>query len=194
MFFDTELALKQWLGQDNPAPPPPADYPFGVITIRNTVIRYVPDSLGIPETVIPENTGLVAFNSLPDEIDDHPWYDVGSGWVDSIDTEVIEDFIPPQPPVIPPPEPEDDIVIYTVTAEKTLARFVSGYNDAGKPIFMIYPKETAPAEDRDRFDTGDTVQVYPELIRGDGGGDYLEIVDPSVDATLYLLSSDGALS
>jgi len=194
MFFESAAKLKEWLGQDDTPIPPPADYPFGVITEVSTVLLDAPNTLADPLSVILENTGLAVFDSMPDEEDDHPWYYVGSGWIDSVDTEVIEDFIPPPPPVDPPPEPEDDIVTYTVTAEKTLARFVYGYNAAGFPIMMIYPSEVAPAEDRIRFDTGDTIQVYPELVRGDGGGDYLEIVDPSVDATLYLLSSDGTLS
>lgn len=94
----------------------------------------------------------------------------------------------------PEPEPEPDYeVTFKVTAEKALARFVYGYNNAGKPIFQIYPGDSITTG-RKKYTKDANVRVFRVAIKADGGGMFYEILEPTgVSAKLYLRASDGTI-
>jgi hypothetical protein len=84
----------------------------------------------------------------------------------------------PQPVQPASSEPEQDagqpptevLATATVTSEKALLREIKTHNKAGRPVMHIH-------EPRLRFETGETLQVYPEEVLTDGGVIYLKYAD-----------------
>ena len=84
---------------------------------------------------------------------------------------------------------------YTVTEDKTNARSIKGYNNADppKPIFQIYPNDSAPVSQRKQWIKGAQIWVDPTVVIGDGGTRAYKILEPvsGVTVALYLVSTDG---
>lgn len=99
----------------------------------------------------------------------------------------------PPPPVTPPPAADPTVII---TADpRANARFVVGRNGAGKPIMAIYPKDTAPANERIQFASGVLLRVKPGMVQADGGMDYFELTQHTGRGgeRLYLRENDADL-
>ena len=98
----------------------------------------------------------------------------------------------PQPVQPASSEPEQDggqplaeaLVTVTVTAEKALLREIKTHNKAGRPVMHIH-------EPRLRFETGETLQVYPEDVLTDGGVIYRKCAD---HPDLYVRMDDVAIA
>lgn len=99
--------------------------------------------------------------------------------------------VPPPPPPEPPPPPA--WAVFTVTAEKALARFVYDYNAVGKPIMQIWPGDSITTG-RYKFLKGEKVPVYSDIIRADGGADFYKMVNEPEGVPFYLKVSEGVLS
>jgi len=83
MYFASEQALKQWLGQvEEPG------YPFSVRVVTPGVIRAEADPMAQPLWVAARDTGLTVFAAI-DDVDGALWYGVGSGWILAADVEKI---------------------------------------------------------------------------------------------------------
>ena len=94
-----------------------------------------------------------------------------------------------------PPEPPSQYLDFWVTADKANARFVSGLNNAGRPIMQIYPSDSAPVSERVQYVKNTLVPVYPESVLADGGGVFYKIVHvPDGKPELYLRAIDGSVS
>ena len=92
--------------------------------------------------------------------------------------------------------PPGSTQVAIITAEpRANARFKSGQNANGKPIMQIYPKDTAPANERVQFLSGEFVKVKPGLVTADGGAKYYELLDRKGKAgeTLYVKESEADL-
>lgn len=87
---------------------------------------------------------------------------------------------PVEPPDPEPPDPVDPPVTkptIQITVDKTNARWIMNYNDAGKPMMQIYPKDSAPVSDRIQFFSGDILTAKSQKIQADGGTKYYELID-----------------
>lgn len=81
--------------------------------------------------------------------------------VEQLTSEPEQDTTPPD---------EETLLTATVTAEKALLREIKAMNKAGHPIMHI-------REPRQRFETGETLQVFPDELLTDGGVIYLRCAD-----------------
>jgi len=68
------------------------------------------------------------------------------------------------------------------------ARCITSYNDAGKPIFQIYPKDTS--ETSQRIYLENTIQVFPYPMIGDGGRKAYPVYK-AAPVQLYVFADDG---
>lgn len=96
----------------------------------------------------------------------------------------------------PEPEPEPGPVTrnFVITRDpRANARSVRSYNAAGKPIWEIYPSDTAPVSDRVQFTRGSVVKIIGDPVTGDGGSKAYELYYPSIKEKLYILKDDGSL-
>lgn len=75
--------------------------------------------------------------------------------------------------VVEPP-PVDSFVSYTVTDDKTLAKYIDGINQAGKPLIAnnIYEDSSGA---RLRWNQGDGLQASPNAIQADGGSFWVKL-------------------
>jgi hypothetical protein len=73
---------------------------------------------------------------------------------------------------------------------RTPARCITGYNDAGKPLFQIYPRDTS--ETADRIYLEGVVQVFPYPMTGDGGRKAYPVYKQA-PVQLYVFADDGEL-
>lgn len=73
---------------------------------------------------------------------------------------------------------------------RTPARCITHYNDAGKPIFEIYPRDSS--ETKDRIYLENTVQVFPYPMIGDGARKAYPVYLPAPQQ-LYVFADDGKL-
>jgi hypothetical protein len=75
---------------------------------------------------------------------------------------------------------------------KAIARFVSDLNQAGKPIWSIFPSDDAPVKDRIFFRT--PVEVEPDLVIGDGGAQCYKLGKSPISTPLYVRPQDGTIT
>jgi hypothetical protein len=75
-------------------------------------------------------------------------------------------------------------------ASRTPARCITRYNDAGKPIFEIYPRDSSAPSERIFLDG--TVQVFPYAMVGDGARKAFPVYK-SAPQQLYVFVEDGRL-
>jgi hypothetical protein len=75
-------------------------------------------------------------------------------------------------------------------ASRTPARCITRYNDAGKPVFEIYPRDSSAVSER-IFLEG-TVQVFPYAMVGDGARKAFPVYK-SAPQQLYVFVEDGKL-
>lgn len=96
-----------------------------------------------------------------------------------------------------PPEPVTRM--FEVTAEKSNARFAWKTNANGRMIPQIYPADNALVKDRVQFVKGMRVNVFPDVIKADGGTPYYRIADEVnkggvwIKIPLYLMAEDGRI-
>ena len=95
--------------------------------------------------------------------------------------------IVPEPAPVPVPQPVKT-VLATVTEDKAVFRSVGDYNKKGFPIMVIYEGPNG----RVRFDKGESFEVYPDLAKADGGGEYYQVFDTEskYEAILYVRAGD----
>lgn len=82
----------------------------------------------------------------------------------------LEEGISPVP-TPEPPEDDQEFVAYIVTDEKTLARGICGYNNAGKPLISNCIYESP----RIKWVEGDMLFASVEETQADGGDMYVEL-------------------
>jgi hypothetical protein len=73
---------------------------------------------------------------------------------------------------------------------RTPARCITHYNDAGKPIFEIYPRDSS--ETKDRIYLENTIQVFPYAMTGDGARKAYPVYK-AAPQQLYVYVEDGTL-
>jgi hypothetical protein len=73
---------------------------------------------------------------------------------------------------------------------RTPARCITHYNDAGKPIFEIYPRDSS--ETKDRIYLENTIQVFPYPMVGDGRRNAFPAYK-AAPQQLYVYVEDGTL-
>lgn len=104
--------------------------------------------------------------------------------------------VEPEPAPEPEQEPEEPVnppsaVLYQVVEDKAVVRVASKTNAKDYPIMVIY---VDPMGGRERYETGDTVSVYPELVRADGGEYYYKMVRKGAyGESLFVRMVDGKL-
>jgi hypothetical protein len=69
---------------------------------------------------------------------------------------------------------------------------VGELNQAGKPIWSIFPSDDAPVKDRIIFKT--PVEVEPDLVIGDGGAQCYKLVKSPISTSLYVRPQDGTIT
>lgn len=109
--------------------------------------------------------------------------------------EKIDQLLVGDDATLPPPIP-DDVAAVIVTAEpRANARFQTGTNGAGKMILAIYPKDTAPANERIQFANGTLLKVDDAAIYTDGGVKVYKLLEHKGRGgeTLYIRDADADL-
>jgi len=96
-------------------------------------------------------------------------------------------------PVTPQEEsaPAGPKVTFTPSGQ-AIARCVGDLNKAGKPIWAIYPRDSAPPKQRIFFKT--PIEVEPVLYKGDGGKQCYKLISSPVSVDLYVRVEDGVIS
>jgi hypothetical protein len=58
-----------------------------------------------------------------------------------------------------------------------LAFFAKSYNNAGRPVMQIYPRDTAPDSERIKIPRGEVVLALKDPVTADGGAKYWQLVE-----------------
>jgi len=94
----------------------------------------------------------------------------------------------------PEPATESEDTWYVVADDKSVARKIKGYNEAEptpRPIMVIY--EDAEGN-RVRFNEGESVRVFPEEVRADGGSIWYELFSAGEGERLFVEKAKGYLT
>ncbi|MEJ2599204.1 MAG: GH25 family lysozyme [Anaerolineales bacterium] len=75
---------------------------------------------------------------------------------------------------------------------KAVARFVGELNNAGKPIWSIFPSDNSLVKDRIIFKT--PVEVDPDPVIGDGGAQCYKLIKSPISTPLYVRPQDGTIT
>jgi hypothetical protein len=87
-------------------------------------------------------------------------------------------FVDGSTPPPPPPPVTDKVIDIMVTSEDRVnARFVTGYNAAGKPIMSIYPSDLSTVKERIQFATGAKLRVYDTKVQADGNALFWKLAE-----------------
>ena len=172
IFFGDLAALDEWLGDQNPPPPPQGSLEERVIDLEQWKWT-VEDRLVVLEDRTLAQGGAIM--GLDERV------------------KVLEENTPaPTPPL---PEPAD-YREFVITADRANARFIHSFNVKKRyPIMQIYPSDSAPVSERIQFARGEVLRVQPDKVDTDGSMDYYRLCDrqsPEGD-DLYLREVDGGV-
>jgi hypothetical protein len=94
----------------------------------------------------------------------------------------------------PPPPETLELVVNPSNPDKdwALAFFAKSYNNAGRPVMQIYPRDTAPDSERIKIPRGEIVLALKDIVTADGGAKYWQLVEyqGKDDEDLFLKAAD----